>query len=119
MFLHLMAAAWLLAVSADAARAQQAAPPPVPSGPLTLEQVLQLTEPRSEAMAIAQEGVKRAEGEQIRARSGRYPQLTLSAGYDRALASEFEGVFDVSSGPSCAPFTLKPTAAIDARVTEI
>jgi outer membrane protein TolC len=94
-------------------------PPPVPAGPLTLEQVLTLAEPRSEAMAIAQAGVRRAEGEQVRARSGKLPQLSFSASYDRALASEFEGIFDVGSGSTCAPFTLNPQATIDARLAEV
>lgn len=68
--------------------------PALPSGPLTLEQVLELAEARSESVAAAQAGVRRAEGEQTRARSGRFPQLSLAASYDRSLASEFEGVFD-------------------------
>src|SRR5262249_17526099 len=42
------------------------------------------------------------------------------ASYDRALASEFEGVFDTSStGPACSPFSLNPQASLDARVAEI
>jgi outer membrane protein TolC len=68
--------------------------PALPAGPLTLEQVLELAESRSESIAAAQAGVRRAEGEQIRARSGRYPQLSAAASYDRSLASEFDGVFD-------------------------
>ncbi len=71
---------------------------PVPAGPLTLEQVLELAEGRSEAVGIARTGVQRAEGEQVRARSGRYPQLNASAGYDRALASEFSGLFEGGIG---------------------
>ncbi len=67
---------------------------PVPTGPLTLEQVLDLAEARSEAVAIAKVGQVRADGDQVRARSGLYPQLSASASYDRALASEFAGVFD-------------------------
>jgi outer membrane protein TolC len=74
---------------AGPAAAQQA-----PPGPLTLEQVLALAEGRSESIAIAQAGIRRAEGEQSRARSGRYPQLSATASYDRSLANEFEGVFD-------------------------
>jgi outer membrane protein TolC len=66
----------------------------VPPGLLTLEQVLALAEARSESIAISRAGVDRAEGETVRARSGRYPQLNASAGYDRALTSEFEGLFD-------------------------
>jgi outer membrane protein len=107
----------LLALAATAAVAQTP-PPPVPSGPLTLEQVLALAEPRSEAVEIAQAGVRRAEGDQVRARSGLFPQLSATASYDRALASEFEGVFD-AQGPTCAPFSLNPQASIDARVAEI
>jgi outer membrane protein TolC len=107
----------LLALASVAANAQT--PKAVPPGPLTLEQVLTLAEPLSEGVAIAQAGVRRAEGEQIRARSGELPQLSLQASYDRALASEFEGVFDFDSGPGCSPFALNPAAPIDARVAEI
>jgi outer membrane protein TolC len=109
--------ACLLATTSVAAYAQT--PPAVPPGPLTLEQVLTLAEPRSEGVAIAQAGIQRAEGEQIRARSSELPQLSLSASYDRALASEFEGVFDFGSGPTCSPFALNPAAPLDARVAEI
>ncbi|HEY6362047.1 MAG TPA: TolC family protein [Vicinamibacterales bacterium] len=63
-------------------------------GPLTLEQVLALAEERSESIAIARAGIRHAEGEDVRARSGLFPQLSVSFSYDRALASEFEGVFD-------------------------
>lgn len=70
------------------------APEGVPAGPLTLEQVLALAEARSEAIGISRAGVQRAEGEQTRARSGLLPQLSASASYDRALASEFSGIFD-------------------------
>ena len=82
----------LCACAAAPLGAQQ--PPPVPAGPLTLEQVLDLAQSRSEAVAIAQAGIRRAEGEQVRARSGRYPQVSAAASYDRSLANEFEGVFD-------------------------
>jgi outer membrane protein TolC len=65
-----------------------------PAGPLTLEQVLELAEVRSETVAIARAGIRRAEGDEVRARSGLFPQLNVAVSYDRALASEFEGVFD-------------------------
>ncbi len=93
--------------------------PPLPSGPMTLEQVLQLAEARSEALGIARAGVQRAEGEQVRARSGLFPQLSVSGSYDRALASEFSSVFGSDAGPSCPPFALNPGAPLDARVAEI
>jgi outer membrane protein TolC len=82
---------WLVGMAPVAAQVQA---PALPTGPLTLEQVLELAEARSESIALAQAGVRRAEGEQTRARSGRYPQLSLAASYDRSLANEFEGVFD-------------------------
>jgi outer membrane protein len=85
------ALACLWCLPGTTARAQE---PSVPAGPLTLDQVLQMAEARSERMAIAREGIRRAEGEQARARSGLFPQLSVSAGYDRTLASEFEGIFD-------------------------
>ena len=82
----------------SAAGAQQPAPTVVPTGPLTLDQVLDLAVGRSETVAIAQTGIRRAEGEQVRARSGLFPQISLSGGYDRALASEFSGLFDTVGG---------------------
>ena len=91
----LLAVAGILLVSAAAAPSEaQVQVPAVPVGPLTLEQVLEFAEARSEVIALAEAGVRRAEGEQTRARSGLYPQLSASASYDRSLASEFEGVFD-------------------------
>jgi outer membrane protein TolC len=125
------AAVWLLSsvlipasagaqAPAPALTQTQQALPPIPPGPLTLDQVLSLAEPRSEAVSIAVAGVRRAEGDQVRAQSGLRPQLSAAASYDRALASEFDGVFDTTStGPACPPFTLNPTAGIDARVAEI
>jgi outer membrane protein TolC len=102
------------------AGAQTREPGSVPSGPLTLDQVLTLAEPKSEAVSIAIAGVQRAEADQIRARSGLRPQLSAAASYDRALASEFDNVFDTgATGPSCPPFALNPLAPLDARVAEI
>jgi outer membrane protein TolC len=68
-------------------------PTPIPTEPMTLEQVLELAPIQSESIAIARQGVQRAELEQAKARSGRFPQLNLLAAYDRALASEFDDVF--------------------------
>jgi outer membrane protein TolC len=89
----------VLALLAAAPASAQVQAPALPQGPLTLEQALERAETRSESLAIAQAGVRRAEGEESRARSGRYPQLSASASYDRSLASEFEGVFDSSNFP--------------------
>jgi outer membrane protein TolC len=89
---------WLLVAAAGPVQAQATAQAPerpaVPAGPLSLEQVLDLAEPRSESVAIARAAVTRSTGQRVRARSGLFPQLSASASYDRALASEFEGIFD-------------------------
>ena len=119
--LLMTAAVWLLSclipLSARAQTQQAAALPP---GPLTLEQVLSLAEPRSEGISIAAAAVRRAEADQIRAHSGLLPQLSAAASYDRSLASEFDNVFDTGeTGPSCPPFSLNPQTALDARVAEI
>jgi outer membrane protein TolC len=68
--------------------------PAVPAGPLTLEQVLAIAEAQSESVAIARVAIARNDGDQLRARSGRLPQLSAAATYDRSLANEFQGVFD-------------------------
>jgi len=117
----MMAAVWLLSlVIPIPARAQTREAAAVPSGPLTLEQVLSLAEPRSEGISIAAAAVRRAEADQIRARSGRLPQLSAAASYDRSLASEFDNVFNTGgSGSTCPPFAPNPQAALDARVAEI
>ena len=116
-----MAAVWLLSVVIPIpARAQTREAAAVPSGPLTLEQVLSLAEPRSEGISIAAAAVRRAEADQIRARSGRLPQLSAAASYDRSLASEFDNVFNTGgTGSTCPPLALNPQAALDARVAEI
>ncbi|TMJ94108.1 MAG: hypothetical protein E6G67_10480 [Actinobacteria bacterium] len=106
---------WLMCWAAATASAQT---PAVPTGPVTLEQALVLAEARSESIAIARAGVQRAEGEQVRARSGRFPQMSASASYDRALASEFEGIFDTGAS-ACAPFAPNPAAPLPDRVSEI
>ena len=118
---RLIAAVWLVSCLIPicaGAQAQQAAA--IPPGPLTLEHVLALAEPRSEAISIARAGVQRAEADQIRARSGLRPQLSAAVSYDRSLASEFDDVFTTGdTGSSCAPFALNPQATLDARVGEI
>jgi outer membrane protein TolC len=65
---------------------------------LSLEDALTIAEGKSELIAIARAGVSRADGEQRRARSERYPQLTAAASYDRTLASEFDDLFQNIDG---------------------
>src|SRR5688572_13995357 len=85
---------------------------------LTLDEALDLAEPKSEQVTIATAGVTRAESQQQRVRSEWMPQVSAVAAYDRALASEFSGVFD-NLGPTCIPFTVDPGAPLQERVAEI
>ena len=114
--------------AAVTAQAVPTAPPPGTAGAsspqparprvLTLDEALALAQETSEQVTIAAAGVTRADSEQRRARSELFPQLSASASYDRALASEFEGLFD-AAGSSCTPFTLTPDAPLTDRVAEI
>ena len=104
-----------------AARTSQQSITPQPAGAtrvLTLGDALALADETSEQVLIAEAGVTRAESEEQRIRSEWFPQLSASASYDRALASEFEGIFD-AAGPPCTPFTLNPQAPLGDRVAEI
>jgi len=85
---------------------------------LTLEEALRLAGATSESVAIAEAGIARAEGDRMRARSLTRPQLAGSASYDRALASEFSGIFD-SAGPPCPPLDIDATRPLTDRVAEI
>jgi outer membrane protein TolC len=88
------------AMAQTAPPAQPAPPTPQPGETmaLSLEDALTIAEGKSEQIAIARAGVSRAEGEQRRARSERYPQLTAAASYDRTLASEFDDLFQNVDG---------------------
>ena len=92
----------------------------VAAGPLTLDQALELSEARSEAVGIAEAGTRRAEANVRVSRSALFPQLMLQAGYDRTLATEFKGVFGpTTNAPACPPFSPVPSAALADRVAEI
>ena len=99
-----------VATSAEPLRAQRASgttpvlsalqAPETPARSLTLDDVIDLAEARSEQIAIAQFGVARAVAGEQRARSERLPQVSGGASYDRTLRSEFSGVFSSDSGGS-------------------
>ena len=104
---------WAVAVAAQTPQA-------LPGRPLSIEEALALAEKSSEQLQIARAGVERAGGELIRARAERYPQLSGAASYDRALASEFSGLFtDTNTGTPCAPFVANPAASTDQRIAEL
>ena len=93
--------------------------PAAPARGVSLEEALRLAEARSEQLTMARAGVARAAGEQIRARSERLPQLSASASYDRALASEFSGLFEGPVTTPCAAFVANPDAPIEQRIAEL
>jgi len=72
----------------------------IPARALTLDDVIDLAEARSEQIAIAQFGVDRAAAGEQRARSERLPQLSGGASYDRTIRSEFSGLFSGGTGDS-------------------
>jgi outer membrane protein TolC len=90
--------------AAAAGSMSSAAPAARPGArPLSLDEAMRLAAERSEAVGIAEAGVERARGEQRRARSEFFPQLTGTATYTRTLASQFEGLAaDDSAGTDTA-----------------
>ena len=102
----------------SAVQAVTGQPPPAQPRVLTLDDALALAEKTSEQVTMAEAGVTRAESAERRVQSEWYPQVTALASYDRALASEFEGLFDAGGTP-CTPFAVNPQAPVPDRVTEI
>ena len=115
--LTLLTAALMVFTVATVSHAQSSQPAPG-ARVITLDDALMLAEPRSELVTIAEAGVTRAESEQRRVHSEWLPQVSALASYDRALASEFSGLFD-SLGPSCTPLTIDAQAPLTDRVSEI
>jgi len=85
---------------------------------MSLDDALNLAESRSEDIAIAQAGVERARGQEVKAHSGYWPQITGSLSYTRTLKSIFQGLGSDTTGspPSCASFHPNPSAPLDQRV---
>lgn len=107
-----------LLIAGRSASAQQTSAPRA----LTLQEALSIATRASEELRVAESAVRRAEGEQIRARSQYLPQIYGSLGYTRTLKSQFEAlsgggaadtgavvVPDTVPKPVCAPF-IAPTA---------
>lgn len=91
--------------------------------PLSLVEALDLAEGESEAVGIARQEIARAEGEQRRARSGYFPQLTGLASFQRALQSQFSTLQGdgSTSGPSeeCPDFVPHPGLPLDQRIDSL
>ena len=114
---YLLTTALILLMAGSVSQAQPSQPASAPRV-ITLDDALRLAEPKSELVTIAEAGVTRAESEQRRVHSEWLPQVSALASYDRALASEFSGLFD-SFGPSCTPLTIDTQAPLPDRVAEI
>jgi outer membrane protein len=100
-----------LLAGATAARAQ-------PTGPLTLADAIRIASEQSESVQIARAGESRADADQRRAFSQRFPQVSFTGTYSRTLASEFSSAFE-QTGPVCDPFFVDATRPLESRVAEI
>ena len=86
--------------------------------PLTLTDAIRLGTEHSEALGVAHAGEVRADAGIVRAGSQKRPQASLSGSYSRTLASEFSD-FTSSTGVSCTPLTVNPSASLIDRVAEL
>jgi outer membrane protein TolC len=93
----------LVALGSARLDAQQAA---APGRPLSLADALRIAETASEDVGIARAAADRAQGEQLRAGSERFPQISASLGYTRTLASQFEDIAE--NAPPRNPQALDP-----------
>src|SRR5262245_52983861 len=90
--------------------------------PLSLQEAVQLAREQSEQVLIANAGVQRAQGDQFRARSERYPQITGDISYIRTIRSEFSALADEDTGPpppTCADFVPNPSLPLGQRVDSL
>jgi outer membrane protein TolC len=91
---------------------------------LSLEQALDLAEKESETVGVARAGIEAARGEQRRARSEFFPQLSGNASYVRTLETQFEALAGengdttpgIPSPSSCPTFVADPAAPPDVRL---
>jgi outer membrane protein len=95
---------------------------------LTLAEALEIARKESETVGIARSGIESARGEQRRARSEFFPQLSGSASYTRTLETQFaalseDGDDDQPPGDppptSCPIFLPDPTATPDERLAAL
>jgi len=85
---------------------------------MSLDDALTMAESRSEDIAIAEAGVERARGQEVKAHSGYWPQISGSLTYTRTLKSIFQNfAVDTTGGPpSCNAFHPNPSSPLDQRV---
>jgi outer membrane protein TolC len=95
---------------------------------LTLSEALEIATKESENIGIAQAGIESARGEQRRARSEYFPQLSGSASYTRTLETQFAALAEDGDGDdpggtpppaSCPAFVPDPAATPDERLAAL
>jgi len=91
---------------------------------LSLDDALRLALPASEAVAIAEQAVRRAQGDVKKARSEFFPQLNGTASYTRTLKSQFSraggsGGSDSTAATSCNRFTGDPSQPVTTRLDSL
>jgi outer membrane protein len=95
---------------------------------LSLEHALEIAQKESENLGIARAGIESARGEQRRARSELFPQLSGSASYTRTLETQFAALSDEDDGDqpggtppptSCPTFVPNPAATPDERLAAL
>ena len=114
------ALATFLGVTAGAQQPTAGAAQPASARTLSLAEALTIATGASEELRVAASAVRRAEGEQIRARSQYLPQLSGSLGYTRSLKSQFEALSGGSAPPdtgAAADTILRPVCAPRIRPT--
>ena len=87
-----------VAVLPAAAVAQQSTAASGGAIALSLADAVRLAERESETVRIARAGTSRANGQQLQARSQKFPQVTGSASYQRALQLQFEEIVERLGG---------------------
>ena len=102
----------VLSVLAVEVRAQRA---------LSLDEALALASGTSEQLEVARAGVQRADANVRRTESQHLPQIGASAGYQRSLANQFEGISEGSAQPEppphcVGPFNPDPALPLEERV---
>src|SRR5919106_5774930 len=94
---------------------------------LSLEQAVDIAEEESEVVGVARAGIDAARGEQRRARSEFFPQLSGSASYTRTLETQFAALADEEEDPapgppaptSCPTFVSNPSASPEERLAAL
>lgn len=92
---------------------------------LTLAEALARADQASEAVGIARAGVKRADADRVRARSGLLPTIAGSATYTRTLATQFSGFASegepdsIPAPTNCGRFRPSPNLPLGERLDSL